>query len=195
MHYLPYDFKMKSDEYDETIKHAIPQESDIDLKIPELAPRRTVLFTAISNKSLLHILNTPFFRLKIRNECQWLIDHGYYVFVVSYGNAYGMIALKELIKLKQEGISFCLYSGKVRGERGRFRRNMVKQLRLLCQCDRCFGSQRLEDFFRKVICQVTIISSEKSLFYTNQKVPRSLVEYYYKTMPSFEMGKGNGAKT
>lgn len=147
---------------------------------PEFNPHQTALFTTITMDSPLNYINEGKYRKKIHRDCRWLLNHGYYNFVVNYGNQYGMLAMQELLCMKKSGLQFTLYRGKVTGERRALIRNKLDELLMAGSCDRCFGNYHSVDFMKKVFMQVTVISSEKYLFNSEQKIPVETIRYYKK---------------
>lgn len=147
-------------------------------KIPDFNPRRTALFTTTTAHSKLHFYNLPKYRYKIQRDCQWVLEHGYTDLIVNYGNAYGMLALEELLKLQKQGFSFKIYCGKVFGERRSLLHNGLKEVFMVASSDLRFGMHIAYIYITQVVFNVSVISSERSLFYSHRKVPKSMIDYY-----------------
>lgn len=146
--------------------------------IPEFDPRRTAVFTAAGKRSAMRWYNLFYYRLHIRRDAFWLLEHGYHSLVVDYGSRYGMLALEELVRLREQGAAFRLYCGKVFGERWRLstKREGWKELCLVFSCDHNFGMHDPETFRRGVYRRVSAFSLERYFLLSKQWIPPWLFE-------------------
>ena len=117
------------------------------------------------------------YRCKIQQECLLFLKHGYTDFIVDYGCEYGIVALIELLKLKNNR-EFNLFYGKARREHA----SCITPYDTFKLIDQCFnnGAQNLgilpiTDFFENVIKKIYSISYEKGI---TQKTPKTIYEYY-----------------
>lgn len=146
--------------------------------IPEFEPRRTAVFTSAGQRSAMRWYNLFYYRLHIRRDAFWLLEHGYYSLVVDYGSRYGMLALEELVRLREQGVEFHLYCGKVFGERWSLstKREGWEELCLVFSCDHNFGMHDPETFRRGVYRRVSAFSLERFFLLSKQWIPPWLFE-------------------
>ena len=172
------DIELRLDDLTPEMQLFIKDIGRIESIIPDFNPRRTALFTSIYPQTRLYFHMIPYYKNKIRNELFWLLDHGYTELIVSYGNAYGMFAMRELIRYRNKGLNFNLFSSKVFGERNHLPYKGKRELELVLACDEWLGLHYINIFIAQIIHKVSIISFEDALAYSHQKVPRSLAEHY-----------------
>lgn len=146
--------------------------------IPEFEPRRTAVFTLLEQRSRIRWYNLNLYRRRIRRNALWLLEHGYFCFVVNYGSRYGMLALEELLALRELGVEFRLLCGKVFGDRWRLstKREGWRELCMVFSCDHNFGMHHLEDYQEKVYHRVSAFAGEQHLLFSKQWIPRWLLE-------------------
>lgn len=146
--------------------------------IPEFEPRRTAVFTAAGRPSAMRWYNLWYYRWKVREDFFWLLDHGYHSFVVNYGSRYGLLALEELLRLREQGEDFHLYCGKVFGERWRLstKREGWRELCMTCSCDCNFGMRDLVEYSCGVYRRVSAFSLERYFLLSRKHIPQWLFE-------------------
>jgi hypothetical protein len=150
---------------------------DMHHDIPKFDPSKTALFTSIYNIDGDEQKRMEY-RDKIREDCFRLLENGYDSLIVSYGNFYGMMALKTLLKIKESNPRFKLFCGKVLGERSHLSDDGLNELKLVLSCNNWFGIHKANVFIQKVISCVSVISCEDTMILSNQKTPQTLLEYY-----------------
>ena len=150
--------------------------------VPDFDPSSTVLFTTEYTETKLNKKAVLLFRYKIKKECLWLLELGYTDFIISYGSNYGIIALKELIYLSKE-FGFNLYYCKVMRENA----NCIAEFDLyemMFECNKngvqFIGMHFPNDFIKKIILKVSMISCERGAIKTSQKLPQNIYEHFKK---------------
>lgn len=146
--------------------------------IPDFEPRRTAVFTSLHSRSAIRWYSLRFYRRKIRRDAFWLLGHGYHSFVVNYGSRYGLLALEELLQLREQGGSFRLYCGRVLGEQWRLstRREGWKELCMACSCDFNFGLRTPVEYQAGVYQKASAFSLERRLLLSKEHLPWWLFE-------------------
>lgn len=168
-------------EEDDSVEDDATLEFDVDFN-----PSTTVLFSSDYRKQWpkLDKHSLIIFRFKVQQECIWLTDKGYTDFFVNYGCNYGIVALSELLYMKNKlNLDINLCYGKVMHEHA----SCVTKLDSIAIIQICHdhGVKYMEvfspsDFIEKVICKVSRISSELGIMKTDQKIPESMHEHYKK---------------
>ena len=145
-----------------------------------------ILFSSDYMKPVLKLdkYNLRTYRFKVQQECVWLINQGYTEYIVNYGCNYGIIALSELLYMKNKyNLNINLHYGKVMHEHARCvtRLDSIRIVQI-CHCHRVGYIKALPpcDFVEKVICRVSRISSEHGIMKTDQKIPKSIYDHYKK---------------
>lgn len=146
--------------------------------IPEFEPRRTAVFAFLERRSRIHWYNLGYYRWKIRSDALWLLEHGYYCFVVNYGSRYGLLALEELHRLRKTGVDFRLFCGKVLGEHWRLstKREGWHELCMVCACDHNFGMRLLPEYQERVYQRASAFSGERHFLFSKEWLPQWLLE-------------------
>lgn len=146
--------------------------------IPDFEPRRTAVFAAAVQRSSIRWYNLFYYRWRIRRDAFWLLEHGYYSFVVNYGSRYGLLALEELVRLREQGVEFRLICGKVFGERWRLstKREGWKELCMVFSCDQNFGMHDPQEYRRGVYSRVSAFSLERHFLLSKRWIPQWLFE-------------------
>lgn len=145
----------------------------LDDKLPSLEPWRTAVFALSCGK-----LNVPCFHINkkrraVRQDICWLLERGYSCFIVSCANAYGQLALLELLELQRSGVRFRLYAVAVEGET--MPKKAAWQLsQSRCSLIRCSPSA----FVSRILRHTSIICSPQRRFLCSGELPQEILNYY-----------------
>lgn len=161
--------------YNNTLSELSPEGRllKLDDKLPGLEPWRTAVFALSCGK-----LNVPCFfldkkRRAVRRDIRWLLERGYSCFIVSCANAYGQLALLELLELQRCGVRFRLYAVEVEGE------TMPKKAAWQTSPNgysliRCSPAV----FVSRILRHTSIICSPQRRFLCSGELPQEILDYY-----------------
>lgn len=144
-------------------------------EIPKMEKGRTAMFAGRGEGCR---QNVDYIRKKIRDDFAHLQQKGFDTYVVSYGSAYGSLALRVLLQLKREGESFLLVAGKSQREPKCLIQDSLHILVEMEHCDAHIGARYYREWLDRILPKVAMLSHDEGLTPINGVAPSWLTTYY-----------------
>ena len=155
--------------------------ADMD-DVPDLDPRRTIVFHSRADEKLCNSVSAPFYRQQILAAHKWARQQGINTFLTDYITPLGILALETLLELRKTDDSFQVFSFRSNHVRTRKTYRTIPEtdlelILLVTQADYCYCG------ISYFVTQASVTCSERGIWITKEPLPSHLLKAW--ELPKF----------